>query len=162
MTDEFPRGATSTTKVGCRSYVHSEPPCRKGSKYQDCLSLALLNFAVPRLEGPSYVSWVCPRARLEWPSYVSLICPGARLEGPSYVSWVCPRARLEGPSYVSWVCPGARLEGPSYERGQPLAPATARLFIAGTIPPAVPEYSHRRISLLSHQHHHSLKGGNLF
>ena len=40
--------------------------------------------------------------------------------------------------------------------GQPLAPATARLFIAGTSPPAVPEYSHRRISLLSHQHHHSL------
>ena len=38
MTDEFPRGATSTTKVGCRSYVHSEPPRRKGSKSQDFLS----------------------------------------------------------------------------------------------------------------------------
>ena len=52
---------------------------------------------------------------------------------------------------------GRRMKG-----GQPLAPATARLFIAGTSPPAVPEYSQRRISLLSHQHHHLLKGGNLF
>ena len=37
MTDEFPRGATSTTKVGCRSYVHSEPPRRKGLKISGLL-----------------------------------------------------------------------------------------------------------------------------
>ena len=37
MTGEFPRGATSTTKVGCRSYVHSEPPRRKGLKISGLL-----------------------------------------------------------------------------------------------------------------------------
>ena len=37
MTDEFPRGAASTTQVGCRSYVHSEPPRRKGLKISGLL-----------------------------------------------------------------------------------------------------------------------------
>ena len=37
MTDELPRGATSTTKVGCCSYVHSEPPRRKGLKISGLL-----------------------------------------------------------------------------------------------------------------------------
>ena len=32
MTDELPRGATSTIKVECPSYIHSEPPRRKGLK----------------------------------------------------------------------------------------------------------------------------------
>ena len=52
MTDEFPRGATSTTKVGCRSYVHSEPPRHKGPKSQGCLSLALLSWSWFRLKRP--------------------------------------------------------------------------------------------------------------
>ena len=37
MTDELRRGVTSTTKVGCRSYVHSEPPRRKGLKISGLL-----------------------------------------------------------------------------------------------------------------------------
>ena len=57
MTNELQRGATSTTKVGWRSYVYSEPPRHKGPKSQDCLSLALLSWA-PRHREP--VLWVCP------------------------------------------------------------------------------------------------------
>ena len=37
MTDKFPRDLTSTTNVGCRSYVHSEPPRRKGLKISGLL-----------------------------------------------------------------------------------------------------------------------------
>ena len=53
MTDKFPRGAASTTKVGCRSYVHSEPPRHKGPKCQDWLSLALLLWSWFRLNAPA-------------------------------------------------------------------------------------------------------------
>ena len=37
MADELRRGSTSTTKVGCRSYVHSEPPRRIGLKISGLL-----------------------------------------------------------------------------------------------------------------------------
>ena len=53
MTDELRRGATSTTKVGCRSYVHSEPPRHRGPKSQGCLPLALLSWSWFRLKAPA-------------------------------------------------------------------------------------------------------------